>query len=198
MTDKEELAKRGRLLLKVLGALLILLMLSYILHFGLANFSNSLYHLVSEAGVWGPLLFIFFQIIQVIIPILPGGFSLSVGVLAFGSTLGFVYNYIGIVLGSISSFFLIRRFGRQLLRLLISEKSYNKYMSYLADNKKFTRFFIAAILFPIAPDDLLCMIAGLSKMRARTFILTIVLCKPFSIYVYGYGLTALLKLIFHT
>lgn len=180
-------------LLKYFGILILIAAFLIILHIGMKHFSTIVYQTVANAGYWGPVLFILFQIVQVIIPILPGGVSLSVGIIAFGSINGFLYNYIGIVIGSILSFFLIRHFGRRLLRLLVSEKNYQKYLGYLDDQKKFTRFFIAAIIFPIAPDDLLCMITGLTTMRPRTFILTIILCKPLSIYLYGFGLTALLQ-----
>ena len=48
--------------------------------------------------------FIFLQTIQVIIPIVPGGASSALGITAFGAVNGFIYNYIGICIGSIYIF----------------------------------------------------------------------------------------------
>ena len=45
---------------------------------------------LSKAGILAPLLFILLQIIQVIIPIIPGGASSALGITAFGAVNGFV------------------------------------------------------------------------------------------------------------
>ncbi|MGM0240882.1 TVP38/TMEM64 family protein [Enterococcus sp. AZ103] len=187
------LPKKLITLLKYLGIIAALVLIYIIFHNGVAPFQHHLYAFILKAGIFGPMFFILFQIIQVVIPILPGGLSLSLGVLAFGSTWGFIYNYLGIVMGSIISFLLIRKFGKPLIQQLVSEKNYQKIMHYLDNKQRFTRFFALAILSPVAPDDLLCMVAGLSKMKLSTFTLIIILAKPFSIFAYGYGLTFLLQ-----
>ena len=61
---------------------------------------------LAKAGAWAPIIFVMIQIIQVVIPIIPGGVSLVAGVLVFGPWMGFVYNYVGIVIGSILVFYL--------------------------------------------------------------------------------------------
>ena len=178
---------------KLIGIGLTVALLFYIVHYGMSSLHNSLHQLIIQSGMWGPIIFILFQMLQVIIPILPGGISLTIGIISFGNTLGFFYNYIGIVIGSIISFLLIRKFGKPLIKTFVSEKNYQKYMNLLDNQKNFRRFFILALLFPIAPDDLLCMIAGLTKMKLRDFIIIIVFCKPLSIFLYGFGLTSLLN-----
>lgn len=183
-------------ILKIVGVVAFVGMAFYITHYGLTSFRHALLAAVSKSGIFAPIVFILFQILQVMLPVLPGGVSLSVGVLAFGETLGFLYNYIGIVIGSICSFLLVRHFGKKFLLLLISEATYDKYVGYLGDQRRFTRLFILCILLPVAPDDLMCMLAGLSKIKTRTFILTLILCKPITIYLYGNGLTAVLQHFF--
>lgn len=56
------------------------------------------------------------------------------------------------------------------------------------------KLFAAAIFFPIAPDDLLCYLAGTTAMTWRQFLCVIVLGKPFSIALYSLGLTKLFQL----
>lgn len=48
----------------------------------------------------GPLIFLCMQILQVIVPIIPGGITMAAGVMIFGPVWGFIYNYFGIVAGS--------------------------------------------------------------------------------------------------
>ena len=70
---------------------------------------------ISGLGAGGVIVFIIIQIIQVIIPIIPGGISCVVGISLFGIVRGLIYNYIGICIGSVIVFFIARRWGRPLV-----------------------------------------------------------------------------------
>ncbi|MFD1318376.1 TVP38/TMEM64 family protein [Loigolactobacillus zhaoyuanensis] len=160
----------------------------YCFHLGVFKNTAALQGLVSHAEFFGPLLFIGLQIVQVVIPIIPGGVSLAAGVLIFGPVEGFVYNYIGIVLGSLVAFALGRRFGTPLIHHLISQKTYDRYIGRITNQNRFTKLFALAIFLPVAPDDVLCLLAGLTKMSFKTFTLIILLGKPASILAYSYVL----------
>ena len=64
-----------------------------------------------------------------------------------------------------------------------------KYLGWLQEGKKFHRLFAWAILLPFFPDDALCLIAGLSPMGWRRFLLILCLKLP-SIAVYSIGYAA--------
>ena len=49
-------------------------------------------------------MFILFQVIQVIIPILPGGISSVAGMLMFGNGFSLLYSCIGLVIGEAIGF----------------------------------------------------------------------------------------------
>ncbi|MDR1473551.1 MAG: TVP38/TMEM64 family protein [Lactobacillales bacterium] len=161
--------------------------------FRLEIFNNPeiLKNILSEQVYLGPLIFIFLQLIQVVIPIIPGGASAAAGVLIFGPFWGFVYNYIGIILGSFLLFFLGRTYGKPFAQAFISEKTFNKYIGKLDDNKKWDTLFIILIFLPIAPDDALVLMSSLTKIKFRKFALIILLGKPFAIFIYSFGLVHL-------
>ncbi|HEY5525923.1 MAG TPA: VTT domain-containing protein, partial [Clostridium sp.] len=71
--------------------------------------------------------------------------------------------------------------------------SYNKYIGWAHRGKKFDKMFAYAIFFPLAPDDLLCYIAGLTKMTLKKFATIILLGKPMSIAIYSLGIAAIGK-----
>ncbi|MDI2588439.1 TVP38/TMEM64 family protein [Psychrobacillus sp. NEAU-3TGS] len=144
-------------------------------------------------GIWAPIVFILIQIIQVIIPILPGAIGCVAGVIIFGPWLGLLYNYIGICIGSMIVFILAKRYGRQFVKGVVREKSYEKYIEWVNKGKRFERMFVYAILFPVAPDDLLCYIAGLTKMKLRKFMVIILLGKPIPITIYSLGMAAVIQ-----
>ena len=154
---------------------------------------ESLQQYIMQFHFWAPLIFMLIQISQVVLPIIPGGLTLVAGVLCFGPWLGFLYNYISIFIGSCVNFLLIRRYGKPLLIRLSSQKLYDKYVGWLDKGEVFDKLFAVAIFLPVAPDDFLCMLAGLTKMTFKKFAMIIALCKPCSILLYSVGLTTLLS-----
>lgn len=141
---------------------------------------------LEKSGGFAPLIFVIIQIVQVVVPLIPGGISQGVGVLLFGSLWGFIYNYVGIVIGSIIVFFLSRRYGMTLIKKMFSKKLIDKYIGWLNKGKKFEKFFALAIFFPVAPDDFLCYLAGVTDISVKRYISIILLLKPFTISAYSF------------
>lgn len=140
-------------------------------------------------GIWGPIVFILIQILQCIVPIIPGGLTLVIGVYLFGPLRGFLYNYVGIILGSIGDFWLARIFGTVFVRSMVKEESYLKYTRWMENHeKKVNLAFVVIILLPFAPDDFICMLAGLSQMRFSYFFVHLLWAKIPSILTYSFFL----------
>lgn len=146
---------------------------------------------------WGaPLVFVVFQAVQVVLPILPGGLGCLAGVIFFGAWRGFWFNYVGICLGSLAAFAIARSCGRPLLESLFPPRLIEKYDSKLGSGNRFARWFVFFIFIPVAPDDYLCFLAGTTSMRWQLYTAIILLCKPASIALYSMGLTAVAQNIF--
>ncbi len=146
---------------------------------GLFRDMERLQTFIRSCGVWAPLVFILMQIMQILLAFIPGGLLLSGGVAAFGPWLGLLYNMVGTLLGSSLNFAIARRWGRPLARRLMPEKTWNRYVGWLDENqRKFQRLFAAAILLPFFPDDALCLVAGLTRMRWSGFLLILLLKLP--------------------
>ena len=160
---------------------------------GVLTSQEQLEALVRSCGAAGIVLFVLFQAVQVVVPVLPGGLGCLAGVLLFGPLWGFVYNYVGICMGSLAVFAVARYCGKPLLSLLFSEKTIAKYSGWTEKNDRFARLFALAIFFPVAPDDFLCYLAGTTEMTWRRFTAIILLGKPFSIALYSLGLTVLFQ-----
>ena len=82
---------------------------------------SSLQNFLQKYGIWAPLIFMLLQIIQIIIPVIPGGITTAFGVVMFGPFWGFVYNYISICLGSIIVFLISRFFGKEVVLAIFGE-----------------------------------------------------------------------------
>ena len=157
---------------------------------GVLTSQDRLQALVDRCGPAGALLFTVFQAVQVVVPILPGGLGCLVGVILFGPSWGFAYNYAGICIGSLMAFAVARSCGKPLLSLLFSDKTIQKYSRWAEERDRFARLFALAIFLPVAPDDFLCYLAGTTDMSWRKYTVIILLGKPFAIALYSLGLTA--------
>ena len=163
-------------------------------HFGIFKNQEAFRNFIHTTGIWAPLIFIFIQLIQVIIPILPGFVTCIVGAIVFGPVLGFFYSYLGMCIGSILAFFIARKYGTACVKKMIGDNTYEKYIGWLEKGEKFTILFALAIFLPAAPDDILCFIAGLTKMKTQTFLAIILLGKPFVILLYSLAVAGIITL----
>lgn len=156
---------------------------------------DKLQSFISGFGIASAAIFIIFQAVQVVIPVLPGGLGCLVGVLLFGAWKGFFYNYIGICIGSILAFLIAKYYGRPILHCFFSEKLIGKYEKWTSEKGRFARMFAIAIFLPVAPDDFLCYLAGTTEMTLSKFTAIILLGKPFAIALYSLGLMAVFSQI---
>lgn len=146
---------------------------------------EALQQCVDSYGGSAAALFVALQGVQVVIPLLPGGVSCLAGVLLFGPWEGLLYNYVGIVLGSLLAFALARNLGKPLLEKLFSRKLHDKYEKWTHENRRFNKFFALAVFLPGLPDDFLCFLAGTTGMSWKKFALITLVCRPPVIALYS-------------
>ncbi len=157
----------------------------YAIKLGILEDKMILVEHIKQYGIFASLFFVLLQTGQVILPVIPGGASCLAGVLAFGPIWGFIYNYFGLILGSLVAFQLSRTYGIKVVENFFSHELIDKYLGYVR-TKKFQTIFFWGILLPGLPDDLLCYIAGLSKMEPKTFLLILLIGKPLTLILYSF------------
>lgn len=143
---------------------------------------------LASCGIFAPVLFVILQAVQVVIPILPGAVGCVYGVVFWGAVKGFFLNYAGICIGSVWAFLLARHFGQEFVLQITGNKFYEKYSKYLVKENQFEKIFAILIFLPVAPDDFLCYLAGISRIPLKRFTLIILLGKPLAIFLYSMGL----------
>lgn len=179
----------------VLGIIASIAFIIYGIKTEIFTSQEALGEFLSRFGVFAPIVFVFFQAIQVVVPILPGSIGCLAGVVFFGPWLGFLYNYVGICAGSIMAFLIAKKYGIGLVEAISSHKTFNKYIGWLNEGTRFDKLFAVAIFMPVAPDDFLCYLAGTTKMKLKRFIIIILTCKPTAILAYSYGLSLVFEWI---
>lgn len=164
--------------------ILCVIFIIYAFKLGIYEDKDVLVNYIKELGIGAPIIFIVLQIIQVVIPVIPGSITCLAGVLAFGPVLGFIYNYIALIIGSIIVYYISVKYGIEFIKKLFKEDSINKYIKYI-DSKCFRFLFLVSIILPFFPDDLLCYIASISKMKFNDYFIINLLGKPLSLLGYS-------------
>ncbi len=167
------------------------------------SFKNNLFsdpkvlkEFIKSFGVFGVAIFILLQIIQPIIPIIPGGLSDVAGILMYGNFLGLLYVSLGLVIGELILFLLVRRYGKSILQSLLSEKSIRKVDNFTTNGKvTMQKLIIVIFLIPFGPDDLICIAAGLSDISLKRYFWTIAILKPISVGIHCFIMISVLKVV---
>lgn len=192
---KMSLVKKTMGIISAISLLICIVFSIYAIHNNLFTSIDALQEYLAGFGSLSELVFIGFQAVQVVMPILPGGLGCLAGVLLFGPWSGFLYNYIGICIGSLAAFAIARTLGKPIIHALFNEKIITKYEAWTNKESQFAKWFAIAIFFPVAPDDFLCYLAGTTKLSWNKFTAIILLGKPFSIALYSLGLNVILQSI---
>lgn len=139
---------------------------------------------ILDSGFWGFAVYIGLTIFQVVILPIPAALTIVLGVAIYGPTVCFILSTIGTIIGSIISFMLGKVFGRRLCNWMFGEENTDKYARLLGEKGRF--LFIIMLIFPAFPDDMLCMIAGITSMSYGYFIVVCALTRPIMIGVTAY------------
>ncbi|MBU5362080.1 VTT domain-containing protein [Enterococcus raffinosus] len=170
-----------------IGLAAFIIILIYIRHSGIFSSVADLQHFIKNFGNFAIVAFIVVQAIQPIVPFLPGGFATIVGMLMFGNIPGVLYSYIGLVIGEVGLFLLVRRFGSRFARLVLSEKNFEKFETTLQDHTQdIKKLLIVCFIFPFLPDDLTCLVAGMTDLSFREYLKIVLIFKIWSVASYGY------------
>ncbi len=129
-------------------------------------------------GNKGVLVFIGFQIIHILIPVIPGEVVQIAGGYVFGTFAGSIYMVIGTIVGTIIVFYAAQFIGYPIVKVFVKPEKIEKFKAMLNSNKAEIAIFIM-MLVPGFPKDTLIYIAGLTPiMPIRFIVISIVARTP--------------------
>ncbi len=188
--EKKELSLKAKILRTILVCAVIagiVVLGYYILNWtGVWEQINSvekLQNIILSWGFWGRFGFVMLQLLQVTFIPLPSTVTIIAGTLVYGPLQASLLSLAGILLGSMLAFLLGKVFGKKLVVFMVGEKTCKKWADFLS-NAKYS-FFIMMLL-PIFPDDVLCLVAGLTNMSWTFFTVTNLIARPIGIFTVSY------------
>ncbi|WP_434752888.1 TVP38/TMEM64 family protein [Paenibacillus amylolyticus] len=123
---------------------------------------------IHSTGHWGPIMFILFQILQIVVAPIPGEVVQIAGGYIYGTALGSFYTTVGLIIGSAIAFYFTRFIGRDFVSRLLQKQNV-KWMSFMHDERKFAAFLFIFFLIPGLPKDMLVFVAALTSISSLRF-----------------------------
>ena len=134
---------------------------------------------IQRFSPYSHLAFFLLQLLSVVLAPIPSNISAAAGGLLFGTWPAFLLTFGAVAMGSLLVFLLARGLGQDFAGRLVSRKLSDKYQSLL--ETKAPIFLTLAFLFPFFPDDILCILAGLTRISLRRFTLIVLLARPWGL-----------------
>lgn len=134
--------------------------------------------IVEKGGIFSFIIFIVFQILQTTVLQIPAIFVTIAGTLVFGRWTTFILSYIAVMIGSVIMFWIGRKAGRKFLNWLVGKEEADVWIKRMSNGKY---LFFLMMLFPLFPDDILCVIAGLTNMSFGFFLVTNLIARGIGI-----------------
>lgn len=164
---------KNRLALRIFILILIVIASAYIIgHYNLYLFFTSkskLIDFIKSTHPYDAVIFIVFQILQVIAAPVPGELTGFIGGYLYGPVLGTIYSTIGLTFGSWIAFGLAHFFGMPLLQRVVKPVIIDKFDHFMEHQGLLVSFFL--FLIPGFPKDYLCYIMGVSRMPVAVFLI---------------------------
>lgn len=129
---------------------------------------DAIKQMIKSTGAGGLFTYLGIMILQVVVLPIPSSITILAGTMIYGPTLSFLIGTLGILLGSLCAFSLGRFFGKKIIYSLFDKSNVDKYSSLLGDKGGGVLFLI--FLLPFFPDDMMCMVAGMTSMTYKKFI----------------------------
>ena len=115
---------------------------------------------LGEGSEW---LFVLIQVLQVVIAPIPGQAAAFAGGFIFGFWKGWALTTLGLVVGSFIAMVLARLLGMSIVRKIVPDSIIKQFDKVISDGGYMTFFMI--FLLPALPDDAVCFLAGLTKLK---------------------------------
>ena len=147
--------------------------------FNFISSPTTIKNFVLSSGSLGVLVFVLIQISQVVCVPIPSVIIILVGTLIYGPILCSIFCSVGIIIGSLISFGIGKLLGKKLISWLIGQNKLEHYLGILKGREQM--FLSIAFVFPLFPDDILCLISGISNITFKNFFKITLLTRPIGV-----------------
>lgn len=176
------MSKVKKNIFKIIIVLLIIATISTLLFFVLKHFGvtdrDSLRKIIEGCGIWGNVVFVLlFVMVATFLCFVPATSAtfIVVATLIFKPWEAFLLCTISVFISSSLMFLIGDKLGERVVIKLVGKETLEKAQNLIDVKSKL--FLPLMFLFPAFPDDALCMVAGMTKMRYWYFASVVATCR---------------------
>lgn len=148
---------------------------------GITLVVNTIINFLSKFGIFSGFLLVY---LESIIPVLPLSVFIALNILIYGNVIGFIVSLIATILGSMTSFFISRKFSKFI------DKKIKKYKKTKDIKKLINKLSFANLLIlfaiPFTPAFMVNIAAGLSKIDKKKYLLALIIGKIPMVYFWAF------------
>lgn len=183
---KEKGKAAGRLRIAGLIALALLVLLAlYALQrsgfFARVQSVEDLQEMIASAGAWSGVAYFLLQMASVVLAPVPSNVSMMAGALVLGFWPAVILGVLAVLCGSMLVFLAARKLGRKAVQRFVDHGVMEKYLPVIEEKQDM--FLFLTMLFPFFPDDVLCILAGVTSIPTTRFLLIMALARPWGLIV---------------
>ncbi len=149
---------------------------------------------LENIGILAPIIASILMVIESIIPILPLALFITINFYYLGPLHGFIYSWILTCLGCFISFMIFRNKVKFWFDNKYIKKNEGKLIKWMlvVNNLKFEQL-VLLIAIPFTPAFLINIVAGVSSMSKKKFVVAILIGKIFLVYFWGFVGTSMIE-----
>ncbi len=148
--------------------------------------------LVSRLADYGPFAGILLAMAESLFPPLPLVAIVTVNIIAYGFVLGYLYSFVGTLVGSYLMFLIISTWGKRHFEHMVHRSSKFDRLLHWIKEKGFVPLFVL-MTFPFTPSIVVCGLAGLAGVKNDEYFFALLFGKMimvFSLSYIGYNITS--------
>lgn len=143
------------------------------------NSVEDLRALIGRAGPMAGVAYFLLQMMTVIIAPIPSNVTMMAGALALGFWPAMILGVLAVICGSVIVFLAARALGRNAVQRFLDRGVMERYLPVIEEKRDM--FLFLTMLFPFFPDDALCILAGLTTISLRRFVLIMAAARPWGL-----------------
>lgn len=128
-------------------------------------------NMVFSMGIKGIFLMLGLQILQIVVAVIPGQpMEILFGML-YGTWLGMFLCLLGILIGTMIVFYVVRKIGTDFIQLFFSKEKIEeiKQSKTFKNPQKFEMLLFVIFAIPMIPKDIFVYVGGISPIKPRRF-----------------------------
>lgn len=131
------------------------------------------------------LIYFLTCLVQPIFLPIPEAVTVLAGSVALGSFKAFILGFLGTTIGILIMYFLSVLGAKKIIDKLVNKKHLEKYKSYVKRNE--ILFTGLLFIFPILPDEIVCVGAGITGISLKVFLPITILSKLITSFTLAYS-----------